>query len=482
MKRAASIDLRRKIIKRNKKNCPIFRSIKIEGLPGFGRIELKPQSGLLAFCGGSGVGKSSVLRALALALCAFDDPVLAYDDPRLGSFKASIVVEHGEDVFCREIQVGVSDTGPREGFKPEIKLVTLYHRTEDLLLAFENDKSANIVAPYEPKSFTQEQLNLASRALGKKYEEVLVYEIEDEDNEESILPFFAVKEGGISYDCKNMGTGELSVVYITWLMDYIQEGSILLMEEPEAMIPPSGQIAVYDIICAGAMKKSAAVILSTHSTEIVAQVPVAHLYPLTRLNGVTSCVTTANNKNNTLSALGLRVSKNIIVFVEDELALYVAAELIARYDLHLIRRVEFADMKTGFGAIRTAVTRFPAVKSFSIVGMLDGDMREEAAQWERRNLCCFLPFSTTMEHQFLQAVNKDVAGYAAAVRRSLPDVEAALAKAAGQEDHDAFHDFKNTISLSNEQVAKFCVDHWIMTEQTENLCQDFIVSFRSLVR
>ncbi|MCJ2134768.1 hypothetical protein MKK69_11980 [Methylobacterium sp. J-026] len=370
----------------------------------------------------------------------------------------------------------------QEGFWPEVKFITLYDRTDDILAAFEIRDRGSIIEGYDPKSFTPFQLDNLSRTIGKRYESLIAYEIEDEMRPDGVIPYFLATVSGASYDVTSMGTGELSVVYISWLMDYIKDHSILLIEEPEAMLTPTGHLSVFDIIKAGALTRRAAVVLTTNSSNIVNNMDTAQLIALRRREARTRCHLVGGDKTALLQSLGYAINKSLILFVEDKLAELVASDLISRFNVQITKHIEFVIPGVGFGDIKKAITNFPTLGSFSIIGLLDGDMKAEALSWAKKDICCFLPFERSMEREFLDLIASDVSGFASLPGRSSDAVELALSQSHGQEVHDEFHDFRIYLSLTVEQLSKHCTQHWLQQSASKVKYDEFTTTLEAMIR
>ncbi|WP_230850511.1 hypothetical protein, partial [Vibrio harveyi] len=71
-----------------------------------------------------------------------------------------------------------------------------------------------------------EQIDFIKKVLGKKYQDITIYEfkpssdVKDVDSEENVqvYPFIQVTLNGVSYSNKNMGAGEHKCLILIWAL------------------------------------------------------------------------------------------------------------------------------------------------------------------------------------------------------------------------------------------------------------------------
>lgn len=307
----------------------------------------------------------------------------------------------------------------------------------------------------------------------------MCYEVEDPDRADEIVPFFTVREGGLSYSLSDMGTGELSAIYLIWVLQYVKPRSFILIEEPEAMLPPASHTKIFDLICVKAMEQELAVAIATHSPDIVSALPLAQILFLNRLGGVSTYAAHAEQKYHALSELGLNLPKTALFMVEDVVALHTANELIARFDNHLAQLLEIRNIGSGFGALKVILDNIPEFESIRIFGLLDGDMLTKTMDWRCKDSCFYLPFGESMEVEFLRSVRQNVPGFAQKVNRSTQLIERGLRKAEGIDPHDGFKDFCSAIGFTLELGVNFCFSHWLEVFQRHETCVELVIMLRS---
>ena len=137
MKRAAASDARRRVHLRTAKNCPIIEKIEVKNLSGFSDTIFEPKSGLFVICGGTGVGKSTLLELISTALQPYRSGKRPRLRSRFGKPSIEIIIDNGSSRYCRQMNVLLPDSENSDGFQPEHRLVSLSERTEVLYGIFE---------------------------------------------------------------------------------------------------------------------------------------------------------------------------------------------------------------------------------------------------------------------------------------------------------------------------------------------------------
>ena len=279
MRKAEIDDIRRRIEKRHANAAPSFELIKVDGLPGFDDFKISPASGFLAICGGTGVGKSALLELIFTAISDGRRETVSKSG-RLNGSSVSVTIRHKDGVFERSTSIIGEESSLQEEYSHGLRLVGLRERTEQIKADFEHEEIEIIKEGVSPFNLEQEILKIVSFACQKEYAEVRVYEIELENDK--IVPFFEVKEGNIVYGSRSMATGELSLLYIAWTLHVSDPYGIVLIEEPEAYLPPINHEAAFALIGSVALKKHLGVIITTHSRSIASELPTKSLVSLRR--------------------------------------------------------------------------------------------------------------------------------------------------------------------------------------------------------
>ena len=180
--------------------------------------------------------------------------------------------------------------------------------------------------------------------IGKRYDSVLVSEIEDtayqsslsleatieEDTEERVLPVFDVQVGGLSYDFRTMGLGELAAFVLLSNFWRVEPGSIVLLEEPETFLSSRATVAILDVLAELVHRKRLYAIVTTHSPSLAASVPLDALRVLVP-SGAGEGLRPPSSRAELDLILGAHAGMSRVIIVEDRTARLMVSELVGRF-------------------------------------------------------------------------------------------------------------------------------------------------------
>jgi len=465
MRTARTSDYWRKVCSRPYESR--LNSLDYKNVTGIGQGQVPFGAGITALCGANGVGKTRLLETIYAAL----DPVTVADIPhRLRRLAGAEITAHvtieGRDlaVVSRfdtenptvsdnavEICVTLVDTAIES-----VRLISLFTEMKNL------DEFLEALSPREAKP---EELELLSYIVGRDYESCQTYEI-DEYEEMQTFPYFRVTSGGIAYGSEAMGLGEMSLHLLHWHLARIPQGSILLIEEPETYISPRSQAAFSNVLARYSTEKSLWIILTTHSPEVVSQVPIEHVRLLFRQGGQ---VTVAPNPTELLlqTVLGIRSRYSGVFLVEDKAAREFVLAWLGKLDPGLLQKFRVLDVG-GDGEIKNALSKFPKVGDWlKVVGIFDPDMRglEEEYNWPYT----FLPGDGNPETMLRTFCIGRGDAVAAQLGRAVCDVEIILASLEGLNHHDWFEDLSRNLGIGYGQLMGALFTIWFESETNSQM-------------
>lgn len=451
--------LREDLQKRHHEASPTIDALEFESLPGFSDSKIYPKRGFLVVCGGTGVGKTTLLELFYCTLRGEDDP-----DPR-GIERVSRATARISISFPREVNEsyhGTFSADKKNVAVPKgVRFVAIESRTADIQRYLSINEFAILKEGSGAIKFDDDLVDLVSLVCSKKYSSINVYESEIEDK---IVPIFEIESDDINYDSRSMATGELSVFYLAWALYTAEPYSIVIIEEPESHLPPHSHFAVFGLMARYSLKRKLCLIISTHSPTIASEVPDHSLISIRRQGKNAILPIGMEPKTKVLSRLGLQPRKHVILFVEDKLAKDVLVELIADHGLETVCRLEVFICQGGAGEIKNRLEHIPSkLNSFSCAGILDGDMREKAAKWKLPNPIVFLPFNEEMEVEFLAAAEAAVSGFARRLGRNRSKVEDAFTETRGQNFHDRYKNISVALGFDEAAFTNHALKHWVST-------------------
>ena len=135
------------------------------------------------------------------------------------------------------------------------------------------DEWKEAVSPIE---YSGKELTTISQLVGKKYELLKIYELDDivDDKkgiDETPLPFFEVVVNGREYSTPTMGMGELVLLFTYWKLSNVDSNAIVLLEEPDTYVSYASQDELFNVLAKFSDEKNLWIILTTHSTAITSK-------------------------------------------------------------------------------------------------------------------------------------------------------------------------------------------------------------------
>jgi hypothetical protein len=451
-------DLRRALEKRNLASAPRLKRLKFSNLPGFDDSLIEPNTGFVGICGGTGVGKTAILELVCAALEPHEEGVELEVRSRLGTAQVDITIETSNGEYQSSTSPGEKPQSDRVGY-PDFELARLETRTS-YLKDFLNEGDLEVLKEgVDPYSLEEATVDIISGICRKPYKEIRIYEIEIDSGE--FAPFFQVTLPEISYDSRSMATGELSVLYLAWVLRTSNPNSIILIEEPEAHLPPSSHAAVFALIADAALRGNLCVIITTHSPTIAEHIPHSGLVSI-KTTGLRSSIPRKKEaRMRVLSRLGLRPKIGACLFVEDAVAAVTLREILAWFEFHIVCTIEVVNLQKGDGAVKNAVESLPAtVTSIRFAGVLDGDAKTAAKKWKCKDSLAFLPFDKAIEQELLSALESAPEKSAESLGRPHDALEDALETTLGQDHHDRFKAIANQLTMAPEELVRGALDRW----------------------
>lgn len=334
-------------------------------------------------CGENGVGKSRSLRAVHQALGG--NFSLADFRPKSGPVSPVVSSVHAVLHRVQEEKVGerfevnsafalsdaLKDSSGESKvywFDPTIQVPYLLH------LLRHDRRLSDLWEGVDPKRLSASNLEEISGLVGRVYTDVEFFEIADYQGHE-VIPYFRVTCCDESYGSEDMGLGELSLLFLYWMLGRLSFGAVLLMEEPETFIAPKSQRTLVDMIAAHAKEKSLFVVFTSHSGIIAQRVPNTHIDFLSR-RGKTVTFFRDPPRHLLRDGLALVPPRSLIALVEDKAAALFAKALLESGNS---KYVSHCGIFVAGG--ESEITKVLEIISpgdqgaVTIIGLFDGDMR-----------------------------------------------------------------------------------------------------------
>lgn len=457
MRWAELASLQKSLASRNSAAAASIDSFEFSKLSGVADASLEPTSGFISICGGTGTGKTAVLETIYYSLSSDDDPLPPSMDRISGtSFAAS--ASYLNNVYQRSGTVDdIAERG--EGYPPGVRLVTLDVRTSFIQRSFLDNDVEVLKEGVSSTQLDSPTVNALSLVCRKSYNSILYYEVEVEDG--IYVPYFEIDESGLIYDSRSMSTGELSAFYLAWSCLVANAYGFLLVEEPEAYLPPQSHRAIIGLLAKFALAKRLAVVVTSHSVSIVSEVPDSGIISLRRDGAISTIIAAGEDRQRALKRLGLSPETRAIVLVEDSMAGAMLSEIISHAQMADYTRFEILIEPDGASAIIKNLEKFTAnASSVRLFGALDGDQRSNRDKAKLKYPAILLPFEKQMETEILTTILSNIELFGEKSGRTADSIRDALSMSAGQDDHDRFRAVVAHLGMNEQQAVRISIDIW----------------------
>lgn len=433
-----------------------------DDLVGLGTGTLTLPGPLVLLAGENGAGKSRFLRALANSLAA--GPLFA--PPARASDKALSAVSLSLRIDGQLIPVDLGETSAQalltdEDGNRKVRIFEPTLQVPQLVLLIRSDRAfSDLLEGVEPKILSASEIGEVCYLVGRQYSDVRIFEITDY-KDQKVTPYFVVTSGALTYGAEEMGTGELALLLLYWLVSQAERGSILLLEEPEAFIAPRSQRALIDWVALQVKTRDLFVVASTHSGIIAERVPNAHVVLLSRAGAVVTFLPDPPARL-LVDRLGLRSPDLNLLFVEDNCARDFASALLEAVNS---RRHAHTEIVVGGSTadISQIMQRIPVdqMGRLKVLGVHDGDQRKVVAQKNSATEVC-LPIDEAPELVAQQLVHAHGAAWLALrLGRSQALVDAGIAGANGRDIHDWLRSFLDAVNVDRLEFFRQVSPIWI---------------------
>ncbi len=227
----------------------------------------------------------------------------------------------------------------------------------------------------ENRLLTQEELDIVSFVLGRKYNEArwIKHRLFKGDGGLSIV--FKTQYG--RYSEAFAGSGEVAVTSCVVQVLAADRGTLVLLDEPEVSLHPGAQERLLAFLAQMTRKRQLQVVFSTHSPHLVAALPDDAIKTFHQLADGRFAVIPSTHPYAAFRRLGASGGNEIRVLVEDRLAKLVVDQALLMLEDEAERKVFRVDFPSGgAGAILKYRIPFLMESPEHTLVLLDGDQRK----------------------------------------------------------------------------------------------------------
>jgi predicted ATPase len=458
-------------------------AITFEGLSCLANDTVTFSPGITAVVGGNGVGKSTLIAAVAELLSngAIGHSIDRSNQVFGSNIQAQAFVTNNERALAIHTDAAGSRVTSDVKFEGEYRWLDPSAFAQLCVIQIRNDTNfEDLLDPVAPIELDKDSLDLVSYLIGKNYTSCAIYEIADYGNLER-FPYFRVTSSGVTYGSESMGRGELSLFLSYWVLQDLPKCSILVLEEPETHVSPRSQDHLMNTVAKFCDEHAIWVIATTHSPAIIRRLPPSHIRLVARGTGLATILHTPSSVQ-VATILSGGVAFKGIFLVEDEGAKSFLLAIIEELASDLLPQFEIVPAGSD-SEITKVMQSFPMTKDWlTVIGVYDGGIQPTIDTAKFIWPVVFLP-----GQQAPELVLRDLAigsgpiqsDFCTHLHLMIDDVVLALNHIAGVDHHEWIRDFAKAIARDVSVVRQTLIHLWI--GRNRNNAEEFIKQLRSVI-
>lgn len=468
-------DYWRKINEGQDKYPTRIKSFSLNGVDGFDDdFSISFPSSISAVCGKNGAGKSTLMKYIFESISGRD---CGSNKKRVNDAQFNADVFHDfkvVDFAHSEQRDNVYYIEPSRECSSILDYIKSTENFDELLQGVEISKSLN----------DDGVRGLISKIVGKPYESILFYEINEAMSHplEYPFPYFVVSSCGVEYSNLDMGMGEFSCLYIVWFILFSEPKSIIFIEEPENFISAYSQINLINYIASVSWEKKLWFILSTHSEHILSSIgqdSISILSPTGKNRS--SCASKPKNINRYLTALGVAKRELGCFLVEDEFAGLFLQNIIKLIDSDLLSSYKIVQVECESN-IEKIIGGFVAKSevAYEMVAVFDADQWAKIATLSGKKIyVTALPSGSgsAPENELWPILQSAYTTISDELHIDKVDFLEAVQRFETDDHHQKFQNVCKELGVSINQLVSSAVYEWSLLEKNKKLMSDFYLTF-----
>lgn len=470
MRSAASADHWRRITS-ERRGFGLER-VRITGKAPLVGVDVELPNGIAVLCGLNGVGKSTFLRLIEGMINGRSslEGRCRTNVLEVGVAEAKLIVTGAKTTLSLGVESASQTT--------RAVVLDAFESCTRITSLGQEPNFHDLVDGIESRLWSDDERALGAYVLGRDYDWIAVYELEgptplEEGFGDVTLPFFRVSSHGIEYDSFAMGMGELAAFMALWKLWTAEPRTIVILEEPETFLSSRSAVALLDVLARQVDRKHLYGVVTTHSPDVVARVPMGNVILLQRaIEGAEVVLRRPGSRAELEYALGGLVGQVRLILTEDKTARMLTREVLARL---LGIWGQSAEVKeVGDASIVLALCKtLPESDRLRVVGILDGDQRGTDLSGTRWPVV-MLPGSQSPNIQLQAEALRHPSQFAANLNRPTEILAAALGAVAGSDSHDWFPDLAARLNVEESAVVQAAIGCWLTSETGLEAADSFV--------
>lgn len=328
----------------------------------------------------------------------------------------------------------------------------------------------------EERRYSSKELSAIRNILGRKYDSVtsrtiILDQLTESDGSETIAlaPYIRAESGSHSFESPTLSLGETWVHQVFWEHSRLNEGSLLLLDEPESFLATRGHRPFIDEIARKCLNPSIQLVAATHSPEILSRFPVTHTRMCIRSQSGKLRVIEPDSFRQIENAIGVEAPTKAIVLVEDNFAAKVLFAILSQVTgipsgLEIVAAGGKNKVLAGVDALRNS-------KRVLCLGVLDADQRNLS----RPEAGIFtLPGTADPENELLNTLADHASEIGIMLGRSEGKVLSALEAAAFLDHQYQPSILARYLEVDEAHLVNVLIERWLaeskVLEEARNLC------------
>lgn len=449
--------------------------------------EVEISASITAIVGLNGIGKSTLLAAVAELLCRGSQQIAAGHNLRLsGSSAQATILRDGSPIQISVSEIDgerkfAGEVGPEEFGWIDPSLGTRIVHAIDDDIGFQS-----VLESLTPIRLDADELAAIAYLTKKSYSACEIYEVSDYGPFDR-FPYFRVACADQTYGSERMGQGELSLLLIYWKLRDLPNDSVLILEEPETHVSPHSQNCLMNLLAKFSVEKGIWTVIATQSPTVIRRIPLKHVRLFSQVNGRTRLISAAT-LDQVSNILGGGVAYRGALLVEDVSAKEFLRNILDELDPSFLMRFEIISVGSE-SAITAALKSMPRTGSWcTLVGLYDGDQSERLTNVDGDRLRAeakwpflFLPGTCDPDQLLRDSLTDSNARERLAELLAKPGevVHLAAAHTMGCDYHDFVVEFSRFVGLDATVVRRAMTRLWLSTEQNCNLAKTVLSSLHA---
>lgn len=220
------------------------------------------------------------------------------------------------------------------------------------------------------------ELKYVSQILGRNYSEISLVE-HDYFDYRGWTVLLRTSQGS-QYSEAFSGSGEFAAVMLVHKILQSEDHSLILLDEPETSLHPGAQAELVYFLKEASKLKKLQVILSTHSTNIIENLPADGIKALDISPGSNKVIlkSQSSSKSEAFCRIGAPTTKKTI-YLEDKLAKYLVQFAVEKnLTQEVCNSIKFDYLGAGADSIRTTYLQGYSSSGSDVYVIFDGDQRK----------------------------------------------------------------------------------------------------------